>query len=502
VTKATIVSTREIPLRDLERHPENPNRRNDVEDLRQSLRRFGQYRTIVVQESRMRVIAGTHVFDAAGEEGWPTIKANIIDVDDDTALAILIADNRLAEFGVRDPDTLTTILRQLDTSDLGLDGTGYTTADLAELLSPARAAVTKPLAERFLVPPFTVLDSRRGYWRERKAEWLALGIRSELGRKEDLAMDSLSGRVPDYYDQKRTIEAYLGRELPNKTFEEKYLRLPENESTMGAAGTSIFDPVLVEIACRWFAPTGGTILDPFAGGSVRGVVAAILGHPYTGMDLAADQLEANRAQWQAIDAAIPDAGPAPDWQHGDSSTDLPDGPADLILTCPPYYDLEKYSDDERDLSNMTYPRFLETLDAIIRATLDRLRKDRFAVWVVGDVRDKHGNYRGLVADTIRLHQQAGAHLYNDAILVTPTGSLAVTAGRQFEASRKLGKQHQNVLIFGKEGEGPIAEAVADTFTKAWQLGRNHTDVLVFAKGDGKKATAAAGPVAVDTLPEL
>jgi hypothetical protein len=38
------------------------------------------------------------------------------------------------------------------------------------------------LAERFVVPPFSVLDARQGYWQERKRAWLALGIQSEIGR--------------------------------------------------------------------------------------------------------------------------------------------------------------------------------------------------------------------------------------------------------------------------------------------------------------------------------
>lgn len=499
-TPKPITSTREVRLDSLEPHPENP-RRSDTEHLRESLRRFGQYRPIVVQESTNHIIAGNHTAKAAAEEGWTTIKATVLDVDDATARAILIADNRLADLGTYEQADLTALLRTIDQED-GLAGTGYTTADLAQLLSPQRPA-SVPLADRFIVPPFTVLDSRKGYWKERKQEWIALGIRSELGRDGDLAMDSLSGRVPDYYDQKRNIEAYLGRPVPNDEFEERYLRMPTNESTMGATGTSIFDPVLTEICLRWFAPTGGHILDPFAGGSVRGVVAALLGHTYTGVDLADNQLAANRDQWQAIAAATGSTAPAPNWIHGDSSSDLPDEPADMILTCPPYHDLEKYSDDPADLSNMTYPQFQKALTTIAAEAAARLRTNRFAVWVVADVRDKQGNYRGLVADTIRAHQEAGLHLYNDAVLVTPTGSLAVTAGRQFQASRKLGKQHQNVLVFGKgTDDDPLGQAVEREFTEAWRLGRNHANVLTFVKGDGKKTTGDLDDVAVDTLPEL
>jgi hypothetical protein len=496
--KTPITTTRDVKLTDLEPHPQNP-RRGDIDNIRESLARFGQYRPIVVQTSSNHIIAGNHTWKAAQAEGWTTIKATYIDVDDDTALAILVADNRLADLGSYETADLTAVLRAIDASG-GLAGTGYTTADLAALLSPS-PPMGKPLAERFLVPPFTVLDARRGYWRERKAEWMALGIRSELGRDGDLALNSKSGRVPDYYDQKRAIEAHLGRPLDNTEFEERYLRTPDNQSTIGATGTSIFDPVLAEVAYRWFAPAGGAILDPFAGGSVRGVVAALLDHPYTGVDLAADQADANRDQWATISAAIRNAGPEPTWITGDSATDLPTEPVDLVFSCPPYFDLEQYSEDPRDLSNMTYPQFLKAYEAIIRAALSRLKENRFAVWVIGDVRDKDGNYRGLVADTTRLFQKAGAHLYNEAILVTMTGALPVTAGRQFAASRKLGKQHQNVLVFAK-GEGAIHEAVEREFTQAWHLGRNHENVLVFAKGDGRKAAENLPEVAVNDLPEL
>jgi len=46
------------------------------------------------------------------------------------------------------------------------------------------------LRERFIIPPFSVLDARSGYWQARKRAWLSLGIQSELGRGEDLAKRS------------------------------------------------------------------------------------------------------------------------------------------------------------------------------------------------------------------------------------------------------------------------------------------------------------------------
>lgn len=62
---------------------------------------------------------------------------------------------------------------------------------------------------------------------------------------------------------------------------------------------------------------------------------------------------------------------------------------------------------------------------------------------------KHGFYHNFVSDTIFAFQNAGAMLYNEAILVTAVGSLPIRVGRAFQSNRKLGKTHQNVLIFYK-----------------------------------------------------
>jgi len=42
------------------------------------------------------------------------------------------------------------------------------------------------LAQTFEYPPFSVLNAREGWWQERKRQWLALGIESELGRGSEL----------------------------------------------------------------------------------------------------------------------------------------------------------------------------------------------------------------------------------------------------------------------------------------------------------------------------
>jgi len=239
---------------------------------------------------------------------------------------------------------------------------------------------------------------------------------------------------------------------------EKYAGHSENDGN--ESGTSIFDPVLCELAYRWFSPPGGVILDPFAGGSVRGIVAAKLGRKYVGVDLSARQIEANREQ-----ADIVCGENKPTWHIGDS-VDIgvlcADVQADFIFSCPPYVDLEVYSDDQRDISTMPYQVFIEAYKKIIKNSCALLKENSFACFVVGEVRDKKGMYYQFVPDTIKAFTACGLKYYNEAILVTAVGSLPIRAGRQFEAGRKLGKTHQNILVF--------------------------------IKGDPKKATANIGPV--------
>jgi len=224
-------------------------------------------------------------------------------------------------------------------------------------------------------------------------------------------------------------------------------------------GTSIFDPVLCELVYRWFCPPGGLVLDPFAGGSVRGIVASKLGRRYLGIELRPEQIAANRAQAARI---CPDAEElTPVWIEGDAIelSRLSPAAADLVFTCPPYGDLEVYSQDARDLSTLAFPDFLAKYRAIIAAAVGVLKPDRFAAVVVGDFRDKAGFYRRFISETEQAFEDAGARLYNEAILVTAVGSLPIRVGIMFDKARKLGKTHQNVLVFVKGAPAAAAAAV-------------------------------------------
>lgn len=249
----------------------------------------------------------------------------------------------------------------------------------------------------------------------------------------------ISSADPQFYRKKRAMETRGGQLMSNKEF-------AASDTTLSDSGTSVFDPVLCEITYAWYTTEGDGILDPFAGGSVRGIVAHKMGRYYLGVELRPEQVAANIEQGEAI------CDECPVWITGDSTKLdelIDDEGLDFLFTCPPYADLEVYSDDPADLSNMPFDRFLEAYETILTKAVAKLHDDRFACIVIGDVRDKKGFYRNLPGKTVEIMERAGARYYNEAILVTPAGSLPIRAGKQFEASRKLGKTHQNILTFVK-----------------------------------------------------
>ncbi|HAG3504800.1 TPA: ParB N-terminal domain-containing protein [Salmonella enterica] len=444
-----------------------------IEQIAASIQEYGWTNPVLIDESDV-IIAG-HGRCAAAEllalEQVPTI--TLSGLTDAQKRAYRIVDNKLPLNAGWDEDLLAFELTELQDAGFNLSLTGFDQAEIDDLLvDPVAVEVESRkgnLSGKFLAPPFSVLNAREGWWVERKRAWLDIGLQSEIGRAEALLFNSHTV-PPGMYDDKARHEQKTGRAV---SWEEFFQAYPEKAQKQPPT-TSVFDPVICELVYRWFSPVGAVVVDPFAGGSVRGVVAGSLGRSYHGCDLRAEQVAANIEQGQTLAEHI--TAP-PHWVCGDSlliSEHLAGVSADLLFTCPPYADLEVYSDNPADISTMGYPAFLAAYRQIIASAASLLRDNRFAAVVVGDVRDKKGIYRNFVSDTVQAFIDAGLRYYNEAILVSPLGSLPVRVGAQFTKSRKLGKTHQNILMFVKGdpveaakfcGEVDVSDALS-TFTEA------------------------------------
>ena len=121
------------PIANFTTHPRNV-RQGDVGAIVQSLEAHGQYRPIVVHKSTNQILAGNHTYLAAKSLGWDKIAVTYVDCNDDTALRILLADNRANDLATYDDSSLAALLVELSNYN-NLDGTLYEPSDLDDLLA-------------------------------------------------------------------------------------------------------------------------------------------------------------------------------------------------------------------------------------------------------------------------------------------------------------------------------------------------------------------------------
>jgi DNA modification methylase len=300
--------------------------------------------------------------------------------------------------------------------------------------NPLKEDSKRNLNDFFIVKPFSVLHTMEQAWMRRKAYWLNLienrgkSRESVLFKKSEKETTAIGNAIQSFND-----------------------------------GVSLFDPVLSEAMVRWFSEKGHVVFDPFAGDESRGFVTCHSGRKYVGIELRQEQVDLNLAR-------ITEAGMVSDCTYiCDSSIEthkyLKKDSVDLVFTCPPYLDLEKYSDDPRDLSNVSYDEFFKLWRNILHQSYNVLKDDRFAVLVISEVRGKDGSYVGFIPKTIEYMEEAGYKYYNDIVLVNNVGTLRFRVGKQMNSGRKIGRLHQNVLVFYKGDPSKIKENFRPIITK-------------------------------------
>ena len=428
----------------------NPRKKSDhvLDSIKGSLKDYGWLAPVVVNThpGRENIIVGGHrrleAARANGEKTVPTIEVNLTIEQEKQANLRLNAQEKF------EPKGLSQIVAELHAIDEGITKSlGFSDKEIADLLYQAKykkGSASGILAEKFLIPPFSVFDSKQGPWQKRKKAWLEI-----LG---DLA------------------ESRVGTLAKGE----------HNVMMMYGSGVSSFDPVTTEIAARWFCPhEGGTIIHPFAGSLARGGVAAALGYEYHGIDIRQDQIDLNKKQLEKYEFANKATFYCGDSKNLD--TILPaDLRADMIFTCPPYYDLEIYSSGEGDLSaKVSYQQFMADYEEIFRKAAARLKDNRFAVIVIGDIRDEKGMYRDFISDNIAIFKRLGFNLYNEIIYLQALATAPHRAERNMQ-KRKVVKVHQSILTMYK-GDPKLLENP--------RLLETHLKVLTFLKGDPEKVKA-------------
>ena len=370
---------------------------------------------------------------------------------DAEAREFIIKDN--VGFGAWDYDTLANEWDEAELKDWGMDvwqpddeGLDEADGDEGDDGTSDNDAPAPSLVDRFIVPPFSILDTRKGYWQKRKKVWREL-IGDAGETREDTCIVHLEMRYPNIYYKLKEKRKELG--ITFREYLDKYVSEEEKreDSKVLTSGVSLFDPVLAEVLCKWFTPSEGSkIFDPFAGDTQKGLVFATCGHTFRGVELRQEQVDVNERiiEGRGLDVAyICDDG-------RNVAKHIEADSQDLLFSCPPYYDVEVYSDLPNDASNQcTYEEFLQILRDAFNSAVACLRNNRFAVVVVGDVRDKRtGCYYDFVGDVKRIFKDAGMPLYNEVVLIESGASTALRVANCMK-TRKMVKCHQNVLVFYK-----------------------------------------------------
>ncbi len=418
-------------IEDLIPYENNPRTHSDeqITQLTASMVEFGFTNPILVDRDTKEIIAGHGRLLAARRLGLQKVPVIVLShLSEAKRRKLIIADNQLALNAGWDMDLLATELSALSEMGEDLDVLGFGHDFLDEILNLDINTEDKKenieeerefgsLTEKFGIPPFSIFEVRKGYWQKRKNQWKEAIVETGESREETLFGGD-------------TFIAELGT-------------------------VSILDPVLCEIIISWFGLGKGTkCFDPFSGDTVFGHVASVKGCSFKGIEIRPEQVELNKEkckEYKLNAEYICDDGQ-------NILNHFKPNSQDLLFCCPPYFDLEVYSDLPNDASNQkTYEDFIRIIEKAMGDSIKILKENRFAAIVVSNIRNrKTGCYRNFVDDMIRIFQKNGMEFYNDIILSDSLGSAPRRAGHNMQ-SRKVVKVHQNVLIFYKGDPKKIKE---------------------------------------------
>lgn len=280
----------------------------------------------------------------------------------------------------------------------------------------------KILESRYGIPPIDVIYARTGSYIDIK-----LGISRAISDAIGDDPRVMSSKKSPFGMSPRSSRIDIDKDDP---YGKKRIKASE------------FDAYMSYVMTAWYCPSGGTVLDPFAGGPIRAVTSDMVGASYYGIDISSEQIDFDRRLADICDV------PAT-FVCGDSSEEASYGDiaANFMITCPPYYDVERYGGGDRDLSMMSHDCFEEAYARCLERAVGHLCRPSFAVIVVGDARDKDGSIRCLDHVTIDIMRDLGAMLYNRCVLIPCIGSASLRCVKPFDRAGKITRGHQNILVF-------------------------------------------------------
>lgn len=250
-------------------------------------------------------------------------------------------------------------------------------------------------------------------------------------------------------------------------YTDRALRISGGGSRTGdGRALSVMAPELVDFFIRYYSQPGHVYLDPFAGQGVRMQVAAARGLHYVATDLSREFVEYCWSVQSKIDvttvrAEIDDLGVLLAQRandvlscvvHQDARDPyfVPDACGDFGFTSPPYWDIEYYGDDPKQLgTGKSYETFLDGIEDVALAWLPKFKSGAYFVVNINDFRKKDKFYM-YHADLKSAFCDAGWVMHDLWIVEGLIGGLPKIFAASSNKNRIAPKVHEYALVFRKE----------------------------------------------------
>lgn len=294
-----------------------------------------------------------------------------------------------------------------------------------------------------------------------------------LARLENTVIESIivhnrADKVVDYtvdrrYEGvKKNREEYLDQKMIDNGDSEFVVNADEYkrrfrvgfEGSRGVGKTlSRFPQNICRILTKFYTEEGDIVLDPFAGHNSRMESVHVSKRHYYGQDLCKEFMVDNfRRQKELLDAQAERIFDPTKYiielTEGDSRfLPWPDNFGDFTITSPPYWDLEFYDDNEKQLGNGTYEKFLDGMFEVAKENIRVLKPGAFCIWNINDFRvdGKYYNYHG---DLLQVMLKAGFIQWDIAIFDLGPSLRSVYLASAVK-SKILPKRHEYALVMRK-----------------------------------------------------
>jgi len=214
---------------------------------------------------------------------------------------------------------------------------------------------------------------------------------------------------------------------------------------------SIYNPTQAEFILKYYTEEGWDILDPFAGRGTRSLMTLRLGRNYYGIDSCGQTVTQNISKIEQNKFKN-------EWEvhlgDGTKANEVyPNQIFDAVFTCPPYYNIEKYSGGEGDLSHMKDDQFDQSIELMFQNLKGMVKKSNYKekkfhplIFTVGTVRRGDGGLLDMDKSFQDAASNAGFILHDKLITVNNAPGAGFTFRRNWEY-KFLCKTHETTLVF-------------------------------------------------------